>query len=187
MTGTTTTGATRNVSLHVRQSKPKASYLVSNTQAAKSCARPVYTSYNPKRRKRRLKLYLCSCGRKYDNRGLLGCDVIVWQTSTDVSKGPATNYMATRYRGNDSRSSRELHKRTSFPRHRDTSTFLVFRERTYWLIVSQPKLPVNGPYPIRKRFPYDTSYRLQPLQFSGSLVGQSKQALKIGRMKRVEA
>lgn len=52
----TTTGATRNVPLPVRQSKHKASYLVSTTQAAESCARPVSTSYYPEAKKTTLKV-----------------------------------------------------------------------------------------------------------------------------------
>jgi len=52
----TTTGATRNVPLPVRQSKSKVSYLVSTTQAAKSCARPLSTSYYPEAKKTTLKV-----------------------------------------------------------------------------------------------------------------------------------
>lgn len=59
------------------QAEQAQGFVLGITQAAESCARPVSTSYYPKRRKRRLRFYLRSCSRKYDNRRLLGRDVIV--------------------------------------------------------------------------------------------------------------
>jgi len=102
MAETTTTGATRNVPLPVRQSKPKAPYLVSTMQAAWSCARPVSTLYYPKRRQSRSpRMWRHSLVGKYRS-----------------FRRTNPNYIATHYRRNDPWSSRKLYKRISVSRQR---------------------------------------------------------------------